>query len=71
MSKETSDKGSKTHVIKRDDGWAVKGEGASKARKVYDTKERAIYESSRLLKPGDELVIHKKNGAIDSIKSKK
>jgi hypothetical protein len=31
----------RTHVVKRDSGWAVKKEGAQRATKVYRTKEQA------------------------------
>jgi hypothetical protein len=53
-------------VISRDDGWAVKKEGNTKASKVYSTKAAAVKGAKRSSK-GHDLVIHNKDGSIESI----
>jgi hypothetical protein len=64
-------KASKTHIIKRESGWAVKKEGSDRASKIYITKEEAIKHASKEAKSGDELIIHKKDGSIQDWKSHK
>jgi hypothetical protein len=59
------------HIIKRDTGWAVKREGASKASKVYSTKEKAIRGTNNLSKSGHDVIIHKRDGSIEKWKSSK
>lgn len=57
---------SRTHVVKREAGWAVRKEGAQRASRVYKTKEQAVKggtEQSR--NSGGDLVIHKKDGSIE------
>lgn len=54
----------RTHVVKRDSGWAVKKEGAQRASKVYKTKGDAIKGARSSSRSGSELVIHKKDGSI-------
>ena len=54
------------HVISRNGGWAVKKEGNLKATKVYSTKAAAIKGAKRSSK-GHYVVIHKKDGSIESI----
>ncbi len=62
----------RTHVVKRDSGWAVKKEGAKRASKVYTTKEEAVKGAQIDKKSGRDLVIHKKDGSIQKWeKSKK
>ncbi len=53
----------RTHIIKRGDGWAVKKQGASKASKVYSTQDAAI-KSAKSMKSASEIVIHRKDGSI-------
>lgn len=62
MSKVQADK---THVIKRDSGWAVKKEGSSRATKVYGTKAEAVRHASKTAKAGGQLIIHKNDGSIE------
>jgi hypothetical protein len=60
----------RTHVVKRESGWAVKKEGAKRATKVYTTKEQAVKGAEKTRKSGD-VVIHKKDGSIQRwVKSK-
>ncbi len=62
----------RTHVVKRDSGWAVKKEGALRASKVYRTKEQAVRGAVKASKSGSDLVVHKKDGSIQRyVKSKK
>ena len=69
MAKKSSSK--RTHVVKRDSGWAVKKEGAQRATKLYKTKEQAVKGAEKSSKSGSALVIHKKDGSIQKyVKSK-
>jgi len=54
------------HVISRKGGWAVKKEGNIKASKVYSTKAAAVKGAKKTSK-GHYVVIHKKDGSIESI----
>lgn len=48
-------------------GWQVKGEGNSKATKVTDTKAQAVDAGRKISQnQGSELVIHGKDGKIQS-----
>jgi hypothetical protein len=58
-------KGKNQHVVKHDDGWAVKGAGNEKATKVTETKQQAIDVAKNIAKhQHSELIIHGKNGQI-------
>lgn len=61
----------RTHVVKRDSGWAVKKEGAQRATKVYTTKEQAVKGAEKSRKSGSDVVIHKKDGSIQQWKKSK
>jgi uncharacterized protein YdaT len=54
---------SRTHVIKREDGWAVKRQGTKRASKVYGTQKKAINGAKKLRK-SSEIVVHKRDGSI-------
>jgi len=60
--------GKRVHIIKRDNGWAVKKQGAQKASKIYETKEVAKERANPLRKKGYDLVIHKRDGSIEEWK---
>ncbi len=60
--KATSSK--KVHVISRNGGWAVKSEGATRASKVYKTKDAAVSGAKKSSR-GRDVVIHKKDGSIE------
>lgn len=65
-------KADRAHIVKRETGWAVKKEGASRAVKLYSTKDEAVKGAQKLKKSGSDLVIHKKDGSIEKWeKSKK
>lgn len=57
--------GKNQHVVKHNDGWAVKGEGNSKATVVTKTQEQAI-DKGRVIAQNQEaeLLIHGRNGQI-------
>ena len=61
----------RTHVVKRDSGWAVKKEGAQRATKVYTTKEQAVKGAEKSRKSGSDVVVHKKDGSIQKWKKSK
>lgn len=66
-NKSGNGKSSTRHVVPHKDGWANKKGGSERATSVHDTKreaERAAREQSR--REGSELVIHGKDGAIQS-----
>jgi len=47
------------HVVKREQGWAVVGEGNSRDTAVLPTQEAAIAKASRIARnQGSELIIH-------------
>ena len=62
----------RTHIVKRESGWAVKKEGAQRATKVYKTKEQAVKGAEKTRRSGSDVVIHKRDGSIQKwVKSKK
>lgn len=61
----------RTHVVKRDSGWAVKKEGSQRATKVYKTKEQAVKGAEKTRKSGNDVVVHKKDGSIQKWKKSK
>ena len=58
------------HVISRNGGWAVKSEGATRASRVYKTKDAAVKGATKSSK-GRDIVIHKRDGSIDEWKKSK
>ncbi|MGF9644045.1 DUF2188 domain-containing protein [Paenibacillus sp. MABNS29] len=55
------------HIVPHGDKWAVKGAGNSKATKITDTKREAIDAGRKISQnQGSELLIHGKNGRIQS-----
>ncbi|MEK0317760.1 DUF2188 domain-containing protein [Cohnella sp. 56] len=53
------------HVVPHDKGWAVKGEGNTRATRVTDTKREAIDAARKIAKnQGAELVVHDREGTI-------
>ena len=68
--KSTSSKSKKIHVISRDGGWAVKSEGATRASKIYKTKDAAV-SGATSSSQGRDIVIHKRDGSIDKWKKSK
>ena len=53
------------HVVKRDDGWAVKGEGNSRDTSRHNTQADAFNAARDIAKnQGSEVLIHGENGRI-------
>jgi len=53
------------HVVPRQEGWAVKKSGATRASKVFDTQADAIkYARGQAKKESGELYVHRKDGTI-------
>lgn len=53
------------HVVKHNDGWAVKGAGNEKATRVTETQREAINIATDIAKNQEsELLIHGRNGQI-------
>ncbi|MCR5447434.1 MAG: DUF2188 domain-containing protein [Schwartzia sp.] len=53
------------HVVPHGDGWAVKGEGNSRATKVTNTKKEATDIARQISRnQSSELLIHNRNGRI-------
>jgi len=65
MESERNGLGNKrAHIIKRDNRWAVKKEGNTKATKVYETQNAAVKGAQKLRSNGHDIIIHKKDGSI-------
>jgi len=57
--------GKNQHVVKHNDGWAVKGEGNTKATVVTKTQEQAIERAREISRNQEsELLIHGRDGKI-------
>ncbi|MBE6074208.1 MAG: DUF2188 domain-containing protein [Selenomonas ruminantium] len=53
------------HVVPHGNGWAVKGEGNSRATAITNTKQEAIDRAREIAQnQGTKLVIHNRNGQI-------
>jgi len=51
MPKKKNPTSKRTHVVKRDTGWAVKKEGTKRASRVHRTKNEAINDANRGVNP--------------------
>jgi uncharacterized protein YdaT len=57
--------GKNQHVVKHQEGWAVKGAGNEKATRVTSTQKEAIEIARQIAKNQEsELIIHGANGKI-------
>jgi uncharacterized protein YdaT len=57
--------GKNQHVVQRNEGWAVKGEGNSRDTTVLSTQGRAIRAATTIAKhQHSEVVIHGRDGKI-------
>ena len=53
------------HVVPSDSGWAVRGEGNSRASSVHSTQKGAIDAArEQARKQGSEMIIHGRDGKI-------
>ena len=58
-------RGKNQHVVKHQDGWAVKGAGNSKATKVTNTQKEAINIAQNIARnQGSDTKIHDRDGKI-------
>lgn len=58
-------KGKNQHVVPHKDGWAVKGEGNSKATRVVDTQAEAIGLAETIARNQEsDTKVHGRNGQI-------
>ncbi|MFC3694143.1 DUF2188 domain-containing protein [Chenggangzhangella methanolivorans] len=57
--------GKNQHIVPHDEGWAVRGEGNSRATSVHDTQREAIEHGREIARnQGSELLIHGRDGRI-------
>ena len=57
--------GKNQHIVKRDDGWAVRGEGNSKDTSHFPTQREAIEAGREIaVRQNSELLIHGRDGKI-------
>ena len=61
----------RVHVIKKDKKWAVKKQGASRAFRVYDSKQEAIENGRKFKGIGYDLIIHNADGTIKKLEKSK
>lgn len=53
------------HVVKREHGWAVLGEGNARDTVVLPTQEAAVAKARIIARnQGSELIVHSRNGQI-------
>ncbi|MEQ9302114.1 MAG: DUF2188 domain-containing protein [Cyclobacteriaceae bacterium] len=52
------------HIIKRGTGWAVKAEGAKRAKALFPNKDSALKSAQSLRKSGNDIVVHKADGTV-------
>lgn len=70
FSKAASTNNGRVHVVPSKDGWAVKKEGAKRASVVTLTKVSAV-KAANNLKATVRVVVHKKDGTIQTNTKKK
>jgi uncharacterized protein YdaT len=55
------------HVVPRQGGWAVKGEGASRATETFDRKVDAVERGRDIARnQGTELLVHGRDGKFET-----
>jgi len=53
------------HVVRRDDGWVVRGEDAERAISIYSTQREAVHRARELAQGrGNKMVVHGRDGQI-------
>jgi len=70
FTKAASSNSNRVHVVPSKDGWSVKKEGSKRATAVKPTKEGAI-KAAKNVKSAERIVVHKKDGTIQSNKKKR
>jgi len=72
MTKKTTSSDSKrVHIITREQDWAIKKEGASRASKIYPNKQDAVDSAEKLRQSGHDVIVHKRDGTIQDWKKAK
>lgn len=57
--------GKNQHVVRHEDGWAVKGAGNQRATSVHSTQGEAIKAAREIARnQASEVVVHRPNGQI-------
>ena len=61
----------KVHVISQEGRWAIYKEGSKRATAIYATRNSAVSNAKKILKPGqiETLVVHKPDGSIFKVQS--
>lgn len=70
FSKAASTNSDRVHIIPSKSGWSVKKEGAKRSTAVRSTKEGAI-KAAKSVKSADRIVVHKRDGTIQTNKKKR
>lgn len=70
FKKAASTNSKRVHIVPSLSGWSVKKEGSTRSSAVRRTKEGAI-AAARSLKSVERIVVHKKDGTIQSIKKRR
>ncbi len=55
----------RVHIIKREEGWAVKKEGGQKASRVYESKKDAEEHSQSYREKGHDVIVHRRDGSVE------
>lgn len=55
----------RVHIIKRDDGWVLKRDGAKRAYRWFNTKEEAIDLAKNYRSRGYDVVVHRTDGTVE------
>jgi uncharacterized protein YdaT len=59
----------KLHVLPRDNGWAIKREGNSRASRIFDTKRGAVAKAKNMAAHDGYVYVHNKDGAIQRVEN--
>jgi Uncharacterized protein conserved in bacteria (DUF2188) len=65
FSKAAATNNRRVHIVESKDGWSVKKEGAKRATVVMSTKEAAV-KAAKNVKSALRIVVHKKDGTIQT-----
>jgi hypothetical protein len=70
FSAAASTNNGRVHIVFSKDGWAVKKEGAKRSTVIKATKESAL-KAAKNLKTVERVIVHKRDGTIQSNTKKK
>lgn len=70
FSQAAANNSGRVHVVPSRDGWAVKKEGVTRALVVKPTKATAV-KAAKDIKSASKVVVHKRDGTIQSLAKKK